>query len=78
VQPVPGAETARREVFTASAIAAATQAGQRLRVKVIRIDEGSLARVDRVLLVSEPLYKGQGAWVTALVQSFDDRLPRPA
>lgn len=67
-------ETARREVFTASVIAAATQVGQRLRVKVMRIGDGPQARADRVLLVSEPPHEGQGAWATALVQSFDERL----
>lgn len=67
-------ETARREVFTASVIAAATQAGQRVRVKVMRIGDGPQARADRVLLVSEPPHEGQGTWATALVQSFDERL----
>lgn len=47
-------EMARREVFTASVIAAATQSGQPLRVKVMRIGDGPQARADRVLLVSEP------------------------
>lgn len=67
-------ETARREVFTASVIAAATQAGQPLRVKVMRIGDGPQARADRVLLVSGPPYEGQGAWATALVQAFADHL----
>ena len=67
-------ETARREVFTSSVIAAATQARQSLRVKVMRIGEGLQARADRVLLVSEPPHEGQGAWATALVQSFDECL----
>ncbi|WP_244386396.1 hypothetical protein [Delftia lacustris] len=55
-------------------IAAATQARQSLRVKVMRIGEGPQARADRVLLVSEPPHEGQGVWATALVQSFDERL----
>lgn len=67
-------ETARREVFTASVIAAATQAGQRLRVKFMRIGDGSQARGDRVLLVSELPHEGQGAWATALIQSFGNHL----
>lgn len=66
--------TARREVFTARVVSAATQAGQRLCVKVMRIGDGPQARADRVLLVSEPPHEGQGAWATALVQSFDERL----
>lgn len=67
-------ETARREVFTASVITAATQAGQPVRVKVMRIGDGPQARADRVLLVSEPPHEGQGVWATALIQSFGDRL----
>lgn len=67
-------ETARREIFTASVIAAATQAGHRLRVKVMRIGDGPQARADRVLLVSEPPHEGQGAWATGLIQSFGDHL----
>lgn len=65
---------ARRELFTASVFAAATQAGQRLRVKVMRIGDGPQVRADRVLLVFEPPHEGQGAWATALVQSFGDHL----
>ncbi|EZP50320.1 hypothetical protein [Delftia sp. RIT313] len=67
-------ETARREVFTSSVIAAGMQARQPLRVKVMRIGEGPQARADRVLLVSEPPHEGQGVWATTLVQSFGDRL----
>lgn len=67
-------ETARREVFTASVLATAAQAGQSVRVKVMRIGDGAQARADRVLLVSEPPREGQGAWATALVQSFKDCL----
>ena len=69
-----GPETARREVFTASVIAAASHAGQRLRVKAMRIGDGPKARSDPVLLVSEPPHEGQGAGATALVQSFDAHL----
>ena len=67
-------ETARREVFTASVIAAATQAGQSVRVKPMRIGSRDSGSVERVLLVSLPPQEGQGAWATALVAQFDQHL----
>ncbi|WP_333907150.1 hypothetical protein [Delftia acidovorans] len=35
---------------------------------------GTQARDDLVLLGPDPPHEGQGAWATALVQSFDERL----
>ena len=68
------AETARREVFTATVIEAAAQAGQALRVKPMRIGAREGGSVERVLLVSSPPLEGQGAWATALVAQFAEHL----
>lgn len=68
------AETARREVFTATVIEAAAQAGQAVRVKPMRIGAREGGSVERVLLVSAPPLEGQGAWATALVTQFAEHL----
>ena len=72
-------ETARREVFTATIIEAAAQAGHPLRIKVMRVGEGgrythATATSARMLLVTEPPMEGQGVWATALVAQFDQHL----
>lgn len=67
-------ETARREVFTATIAAVSSHTAHPMRVKVMRIGAGAQARSDRVLLASKPPMEGQGAWATAMVQAFGDKL----
>lgn len=72
-------DNARREVFTATIIEAAAQAGHPLRIKVMRVGEGgrythATATSARMLLVTEPPMEGQGVWATALVAQFEQYL----
>ena len=72
-------DNARREVFTATIIEAAAQAGHPLRIKVMRVGEGgrythATAASARMLLVTEPPMEGQGVWATALVAQFEQYL----
>ena len=72
-------DNARREVFTATIIEAAAQAGHPLRIKVMRVGEGgrythATATSARMLLVTEPPMEGQGVWATALAAQFEQHL----
>ena len=72
-------DNARREVFTATIIEAAAQAGHPLRIKVMRVGEGgrythATAASARMLLVTEPPMEGQGVWATALAAQFEQYL----
>ena len=72
-------DNARRELFTATIIEAAAQAGHPLRIKVMRVGEGgrythASAASARMLLVTEPPMEGQGVWATALVAQFEQYL----
>ena len=72
-------DNARREVFTATIIEAAAQAGHPLRIKVMRVGEGgrythASAASARMLLVTEPPMEGQGVWATALAAQFEQHL----
>lgn len=72
-------DNARREVFTATIIEAAAQAGHPLRIKVMRVGEGgrythATAASARMLLVTEPPMEGQGVWATALAAQFEQHL----
>ncbi len=67
-------EIARREVFTATLLQSASQAGQTARVKNMRIGLRAGATVHRVLLVSQPPQEGQGAWATVMAAQFAEHL----
>ena len=72
-------DNARRELFTATIIEAAAQAGHPLRIKVMRVGEGgrythATATSARMLLVTEPPMEGQGVWATALAAQFEQYL----
>lgn len=72
-------DNARRELFTATIIEAAAQAGHPLRIKVMRVGQGgrythATAASARMLLVTEPPMEGQGVWATALVAQFEQYL----